>query len=91
MSVVAVIPARGGSKRIPHKNIKPFCGRPMISYSIEAAKKAGIFDRIIVSTDSKQIASIAKKYGAEVPFMRTCELANLRMTTPEPVWSSSMF
>jgi len=76
MSVVAVIPARGGSKRIPHKNIKPFCGKPMIAYSIEAAKDAGIFDRIIVSTDSKKIASIAKEFGAEVPFMRPCELAD---------------
>ena len=76
MSVVAVIPARGGSKRIPHKNIKTFCGKPMIAYSIEAAKDAGIFDRIIVSTDSKEIASIAKEFGAEVPFMRPCELAD---------------
>ena len=76
MSVVAVIPARGGSKRIPDKNIKPFCGKPIIAYSIEAAKNAGIFDRIIVSTDSKEIASIAKDFGAEVPFMRPCELAD---------------
>lgn len=75
MSVVAVIPARGGSKRIPHKNIKPFCDKPMITYSIEAAKGASIFDRIIVSTDSKKIASIAKESGAEVPFMRPCKLA----------------
>ena len=76
MSVVAVIPARGGSKRIPDKNIKPFCGKPIIVYSIEAAKNAGIFGRIIVSTDSKEIASIAKDFGAEVPFMRPCELAD---------------
>ena len=76
MSVVAVIPARGGSKRIPHKNIKPFCGRPMIAYSIEAAKNAGIFNRIVVSTDSKKIAAIAKEFGAEVPFMRPAELAD---------------
>jgi len=76
MSIVAVIPARGGSKRIPHKNIKPFCGKPMIVYSIEAAKHTGIFDRIIVSTDSKEIASTAKEYGAEVPFMRPAELAD---------------
>lgn len=76
MSVVAVIPARGGSKRIPHKNIKPFCGKPMIVYSIEAAKNAGIFDRIIVSTDSKEIALIAKEFGAEIPFMRPAELAD---------------
>ncbi len=76
MSVVAVIPARGGSKRIPHKNIKPFCGKPMIAYSIKAAKNAGIFDRIIVSTDSKEVASIAKDFGAEIPFMRPVELAD---------------
>jgi pseudaminic acid cytidylyltransferase len=76
MSVVAVIPARGESKRIPHKNIKPFCGKPMIAYSIGAAKDAGIFDRIIVSTDSKKIASIAKDFGAESPFMRPAELAD---------------
>jgi len=76
MSAVAIIPARGGSKRIPHKNIKPFYGKPMIAYSIVAAKKAGIFDRIIVSTDSKEIASIAKDFGAEIPFMRPVELAD---------------
>jgi pseudaminic acid cytidylyltransferase len=76
MSVIAVVPARGGSKRIPHKNIKEFCGKPMIAYSIEAAKNVGIFDRIIVSTDSKEIASIAKKFGAEVPFMRPHKLAD---------------
>lgn len=76
MFVVAVIPARGGSKRIPNKNNKHFCGKPMIAYSIEAAKDVGIFDRIIVSTDSKEIASTAKEFGAEVPFMRPCELAD---------------
>ena len=76
MSIIAVIPARGGSKRIPHKNIKPFCGKSMIVYSIEAAKGTGIFDRIIVSTDSKEIASIAKESGAEIPFMRPAALAD---------------
>ena len=76
MSVIAVIPARGGSKRIPHKNIKTFCGKPMIAYSIEAAKNAGIFERIIVSTDSKEIASTAKEFSAEVPFMRPCDLSD---------------
>ena len=76
MSVVAVIPARGGSKRIPDKNIKPFCGKPIIAYSIEAAKNAGIFARIIVSTDSKEIASIAKDFGADIPFIRPVELAD---------------
>ena len=76
MSIVAVIPARGGSKRIPHKNIKSFCGKPIIAYSIKAAKNAGIFDRIIVSTDSEKIASTAKEFGAEVPFIRPAELAD---------------
>lgn len=76
MNIVAIIPARGGSKRIPHKNIKPFCGKPIIAYSIEAAKDAGIFNRIIVSTDSNEIASIATKAGVEVPFMRPAELAD---------------
>lgn len=67
---IAVIPARGGSKRIPRKNIKPFCGKPMIAWSIEAAKSSGLFDRVIVSTDDAEIAEVAKQWGAEVPFMR---------------------
>ena len=73
---IAVIPARGGSKRIPRKNIKPFCGKPMIAYSIEAAIRAGIFDEIIVSTDDEEIADIAKNAGASVPFMRPKELSD---------------
>ena len=73
---VAIIPARGGSKRIPRKNIKEFCGKPMIAWSIEAAQKSGVFDRIIVSTDDEEIAEVARKYGAEVPFMRPEELSN---------------
>lgn len=73
---IAIIPARGGSKRIPRKNIKDFCGKPMIAYSIQAAKASGCFDKIIVSTDDQEIAHIAKSYGAEVPFMRPQELAN---------------
>ena len=73
---IAVIPARGGSKRIPRKNIKPFCGKPMIAYSIEAAIRAGIFDEIIVSTDDEEIADIAKNVGASVPFMRPKELSD---------------
>jgi N-acylneuraminate cytidylyltransferase len=72
---VAVIPARGGSKRIPRKNIKQFFGKPMIAWSIEAAKESGIFDRIIVSTDDDEIAHIAKEWGAEVPFIRPDELS----------------
>lgn len=73
---VAIIPARGGSKRIPRKNIKEFCGKPMIAWSIEAAQKSGVFDRVIVSTDDKEIAEVAHEYGAEVPFIRPEELSN---------------
>jgi pseudaminic acid cytidylyltransferase len=73
---LAVIPARGGSKRIPGKNIKPFGGRPMIAWSISAALESGCFDRIIVSTDAAEIAEVAKAHGAEVPFMRPPELSD---------------
>lgn len=68
--IVAIIPARGGSKRIPRKNIVDFCGKPLIAWTIEAAQKAGVFDAIVVSTDDEEIASISKEYGAEVPFLR---------------------
>lgn len=68
---LALITARGGSKRIPKKNIREFCGRPIIGYSIQAAKDAEIFDTVMVSTDSEEIAEIAKKEGAEVPFLRS--------------------
>ena len=74
--VVAIIPARGGSKRISNKNIKSFAGKPIISYSIKAAQETNLFDRLIVSTDSEQIAEVAKFYGAEVPFIRPAELAD---------------
>ncbi len=73
---IAVIPARGGSKRIPKKNIKTFHGKPLIAYSIEVAKKANLFDRIVVSTDSEEIAEIAEQYGADVPFLRPKELSD---------------
>lgn len=76
MSSVAIITARGGSKRIPKKNIKDFCGKPIIAYSIEAALKSGLFDEIMVSTESEEIANIAKKYGAAIPFMRSVENSN---------------
>ncbi|WP_100642152.1 pseudaminic acid cytidylyltransferase [Alteromonas facilis] len=74
--ILAVIPARGGSKRIPRKNIRSFCGQPMLAYSINAAKQSGVFDDIIVSTDDEEIASIAKQLGASVPFMRPSALAD---------------
>ena len=73
---LAVIPARGGSKRIPRKNIKLFCGKPMIAWSIEAALLSGCFDQIAVSTDDAEIAEIARQYGAQVPFMRPAELSD---------------
>ncbi len=73
---IAVIPARGGSKRIPKKNIKMFCGKPMIAWSILAVNSSGLFDRIVVSTDDTEIAEVAKKWGAEVPFIRPDELSN---------------
>ena len=70
MKNLAVITARGGSKRIPKKNIKEFCGKPIIAYSIEAALESGLFDEVMVSTDSEEIADIARGYGAKVPFFR---------------------
>ncbi len=73
---IAIIPARGGSKRIPRKNIKFFNGKPMMAYSIEAAQKSEIFDRIIVSTDDEEIAAVAVSLGAEVPFLRPTHLAD---------------
>jgi pseudaminic acid cytidylyltransferase len=73
---VAIIPARGGSKRIPRKNIRDFCGKPMIAWSIEVAKASCCFDRIIVSTDDHEIAEISRDWGAEAPFMRPAELAD---------------
>jgi len=74
--IVAVIPARGGSKRIPGKNCRSFCGKPIIEYSIDAARQSSVFDRIIVSTDSEAIADVARKCGAEVPFLRPAELSD---------------
>lgn len=71
LSIICIIPARGGSKRIPRKNIKDFCGKPIIAYSIEAALESGLFSRVIVSTDDEEISMVAKKLGAEVPFLRS--------------------
>lgn len=81
MSKLLVIPARGGSKRIPRKNIKYFLGKPIIAYSIEAAIKSSLFDEIMVSTDDEEIANIAKNYGAKVPFFRSEKNANDFATT----------
>lgn len=78
---IAIIPARGGSKRIPRKNIKEFLGKPIIAYSIEAALSSKLFDVVMVSTDDEEIAEVARKYGAEVPFMRSKENSDDYATT----------
>jgi len=73
---LAIIPARGGSKRIPRKNIKPFSGKPMLAWSVDAALQSGCFDEVIVSTDDAEIADVARQWGARVPFMRPAALAD---------------
>ena len=88
---IAIIPARGGSKRIPRKNIKLFNGKPMIAWSIEAAQASGLFDRIIVSTDDVEIADVAKQWGAEVPFMRPVELSNDYAGTTEVIAHATLW
>ncbi|MDO4167434.1 MAG: pseudaminic acid cytidylyltransferase [Eubacteriales bacterium] len=80
---IAIITARGGSKRIPKKNIKDFLGKPIIAYSIEAAISSGVFDEVMVSTDSEEIATISKQYGAKVPFMRSERTSNDYATTAD--------
>lgn len=82
---IAIITARGGSKRIPAKNIREFCGKPIIAYGIEAAKKSHLFDEVMVSTDSPQIAQIAEEYGAKVPFMRSEYTSGDYATTSEVI------
>lgn len=81
MKSLAIITARGGSKRIPRKNIRPFLGQPILSYSIEAAVKAEVFDEVMVSTEDEEIAEIAKRYGAKVPFYRSGKTAGDLATT----------
>ena len=76
MSKVAIITARGGSKRIPRKNIKEFCGRPIIAYSIKAALESDLFDEVMVSTDDEEIADVSRAYGASVPFMRSASASD---------------
>ncbi len=73
---LAVIPARGGSKRVPRKNVRPFAGRPMIGYAIEVARRSGLFEHIVVSTDDAEVAAVARELGADVPFLRPAELAD---------------
>lgn len=83
MKSIAIITARGGSKRIPRKNIKEFLGKPIIAYTIEAAIASNMFDQVMVSTDDNEIAEIAKKYGAMVPFMRSEKTSNDFATTAD--------
>lgn len=85
MKNLAIIPARGGSKRIPHKNVKEFLGKPILAYSIEAAKESGLFDEIMVSTDEQLIAETAVKYGANIPFLRSAATADDHATLLEVV------
>ena len=82
---LCVIPARGGSKRIPRKNVKDFLGKPLIAYSIEAALNSGVFERVIVSTDDAEIAYVAVKFGAQVPFMRDAALSDDYATSSDAV------
>ena len=83
MKNLCIIPARGGSKRIPRKNVKPFLGKPMLAYSIEAAKQSGLFEEIMVSTDDDEIAEVARQYGPKVPFVRSAETASDYATTAD--------
>jgi N-acylneuraminate cytidylyltransferase len=82
---IAVIPARGGSKRIPRKNIRDFCGRPMLAWSIDAARASTLFDHVLVSTDDREIATVARDWKAEVPFVRPDELSDDHAGTTEVV------
>ncbi len=83
MSNVAIITARGGSKRIPRKNIRPFLGKPILAYVIDAARKSGLFNEVMVSTDDDEIAAIARQFGASVPFFRKAETADDHATTAQ--------
>lgn len=85
MSALAIITARGGSKRIPRKNIRPFLGKPILLYSIEAALQTGIFDEVMVSTDDSEIAELAKGAGASVPFLRSAQTANDYASTDDVI------
>lgn len=85
MESIAIIPARGGSKRIPQKNIRDFCGKPIIAYSIEAALKSNCFDEVMVSTNSEEIACIARRHGASVPFLRSEQNSNDFATTADVI------
>jgi N-acylneuraminate cytidylyltransferase len=83
-SAIALIPARSGSERVPQKNVRPLAGKPLLAYAIATARQAGIFDRVVCSTDSGEIAEVATRYGAEVPFLRPTEYATA--TSPDIDW-----
>jgi len=83
-SVIAFVPARSGSERVPQKNVRPLAGHPLLAYAIATAEQAGVFDRVVCSTDSEEIAEIARGYGAEVPFLRPAEYAT--STSPDIEW-----
>lgn len=83
--MICLIPARGGSKRVPRKNVRPFCNRPMISWAIESCLESGLFDRIVVSTDDDEIAEVALQSGAEVPFRRPANLSDDHTVTRDVV------
>ena len=90
-SSIAIITARGGSKRIPRKNIRDFCGRPIITYSIEAALQSGLFDEVMVSTEDEEIARIAREAGAQVPFMRSSASAGDYASTDDVIMEVETF
>jgi len=83
-SVVALIPARSGSERVPQKNVRPLAGKPLLAYAIATARQAGVFDRVVCSTDRTEIADVARRYGADVPFLRPAKLAT--STSPDIEW-----
>ena len=83
-SLIALVPARAGSERVPHKNIRPLAGHPLLAYAIATALEAGVADRVVVSTDSEEIADVARRYGADVPFLRPPEYATA--TSPDIEW-----
>jgi len=85
-AAVAFVPARSGSERVPHKNVRPLAGHPLLAYAIETALQSGCFDRVVVSTDSEEIADVARWYGADVPFLRPAEYAT--STSPDIEWLS---
>ncbi len=87
-TAIALIPARSGSERVPHKNVRALAGRPLLAYAIATALQAGVFDRVVCSTDSEEIAEVARRYGAETPFLRPPEYAT--STSPDIEWLTDL-